>query len=210
MAKKQDEKISENITLCADGKYRWQYDVNLFKNPTVLIFILKVLLIPLAAIMVFVNVIDIINWGFNNFLSNLKIFGIVFLVLVAVVLLSYLIYAAIMGGKYCVIFEMDEKGINHRQIPSQAKKAKKIAGAAVAGGVATGNFSTIGAGIAASRTEMYSEFSKVRKAKVYRRRNLIKLTETIEHNQIYSCYYPTRIVIYSKKDYRTFEEINIA
>ena len=186
MAKKQDEKISENITLCADGKYRWQYDVNLFKNPTVLILILKVLLIPFAAIMVFVNVIDIINWGFNNFLSNLKIFGIVFLVLVAVVLLSYLIYAAIMGGKYCVIFEMDEKGINHRQIPSQAKKAKKIAGAAVAGGIATGNFSTIGAGIAASRTEMYSEFSRIKKIKIYPRRNLIKINETLEHNQVYA------------------------
>ena len=186
MAKKQDEKISENITLCADGKYRWQYDVNLFKNPTVLILILKVLLIPFAAIMVFVNVIDIINWGFNNFLSNLKIFGIVFLVLVAVVLLSYLIYAAIMGGKYCVIFEMDEKGINHRQIPSQAKKAKKIAGATVAGGIATGNFSTIGAGIAASRTEMYSEFSRIKKIKIYPRRNLIKINETLEHNQVYA------------------------
>ena len=186
MAKKQDEKISENITLCADGKYRWQYDVNLFKNPTVLILILKVLLIPFAAIMVFVNVIDIINWGFDNFLSNFKIFGIVFLALIAVVLLSYLIYAAIMGGKYCVIFEMDEKGIKHRQIPSQAKKAGKIAGAAVVGGVATGNFSTIGAGIAASRTEMYSEFSKIKKIKVYPRRNLIKINETLEHNQVYA------------------------
>ena len=186
MAKIQDEKISENITLCADGKYRWQYDVSLFKNPTILFLILKVLMIPFAAIMVFVNVIDIINWGFNNFLSNLKIFGIVFLVLVAVVLLSYLIYAAIMGGKYCVIFEMDEKGINHRQIPSQAKKAKKIAGAAVAGGIATGNFSTIGAGIAASRTEMYSEFSRIKKIKIYPRRNLIKINETLEHNQVYA------------------------
>lgn len=33
---------------------------------------------------------------------------------------------------------------------------------------------------------------------------------SIEHNQIYSCYYPTRIVIYSKKNYRTYEEIQIA
>lgn len=33
---------------------------------------------------------------------------------------------------------------------------------------------------------------------------------TIESEQIWSCYYPKKIVIYSKKDYRTFEEMNIA
>ena len=183
---KEDEKISENITLCADGKYRWQYDVNLFKNTTVLFLILKIFLIPFAAIFVFVNVIDILKWGFDSFLSNLKIFGLVFLVLIAVVFISYLIYAAIMGGKYSVIFEMDEKGINHRQIPSQAKKAKKIAGLTAAGGAASGSLSTIGIGIAASRTEMYSEFSKVKRIKVYPRKNLIKLNETLEHNQVYA------------------------
>ncbi|MBO4212582.1 MAG: hypothetical protein J5894_00535, partial [Clostridia bacterium] len=48
------------------------------------------------------------------------------------------------------------------------------------------NFSTIGAGIAASRTEMYSEFSKIKKIKVYPRRNLIKINETLEHNQVYA------------------------
>lgn len=33
---------------------------------------------------------------------------------------------------------------------------------------------------------------------------------TIEHEQIFSCYYPKKVVIYSKKNYNTFEEINIA
>ena len=183
---KEDEKISENITLCADGKYRWQYDVNLFKNPTILFLILKILLIPFAVIFMVVNIIDISKWGVDRFLPNLKVFGLVFLVLIAIIFISYLIYAAIMGGKYSVIFEMDEKGINHRQIPSQAKKAKKIASFTAAGGAATGNLSTIGIGIAASRTEMYSEFSKIKRIKVYPQRNLIKLNETLEHNQVYA------------------------
>ena len=183
---KEDEKISENITLCADGKYRWQYDVNLLKNPTFLFLVLKILLIPFAAIFVFVNIIDISKWGYDHFLPNLKIFGLIFLVLIAIVFVSYLIYAAIMGGKYSVIFEMDEKGINHRQIPAQAKKAKKIAAFTAAGGGLSGNLSTIGVGIAASRTEMYSEFSKVKMIKVYPRKNLIKINETLEHNQVYA------------------------
>lgn len=182
---KEDKKISENIVLSPDGKYRWQYDVDLFKNPNVLFLLLKILLIPLVAIFAFVTIIDLIKWGSKNFLANFKIFGIVFLVLVALIFVSYLIYAVIMRGKYSVIFEMDERGINHRQIPAQAKKAQKIATFTTVAGVAGGSLSTVGAGAAASRTEMYSEFSKVRKAKVYRRRNLIKLTETFEHNQIY-------------------------
>lgn len=182
---KEDKKISENIVLSPDGKYRWQYDVDLLKNPTVLFLLLKILLIPLVAIFAFTTIIDLIKWGSKNFLANFKIFGIVFLVLVALIFVSYLIYAAIMRGKYSVIFEMDERGINHRQIPAQAKKAQKIATFTTVAGVAGGSLSTVGAGAAASRTEMYSEFSKVRKAKVYRRRNLIKLTERLEHNQIY-------------------------
>lgn len=33
---------------------------------------------------------------------------------------------------------------------------------------------------------------------------------TIEYNQIFSCYYPRTIVIYSKTTYNTFETMNIA
>ena len=29
------EKISDNITLYSDGKYRWRYDFNLLTNPTI-------------------------------------------------------------------------------------------------------------------------------------------------------------------------------
>lgn len=33
---------------------------------------------------------------------------------------------------------------------------------------------------------------------------------TIEYNQIFSCYYPKKIIIYSNKSYKTFEEISVA
>ena len=38
--------------------------------------------------------------------------------------LGYLLYAAIMGGSYIAEFEMDEKGVTHKQIASQTKNAK--------------------------------------------------------------------------------------
>ena len=38
----QGEKISNNITLCNDGKYRWIYEMSLFKNPTIFFLIWKI------------------------------------------------------------------------------------------------------------------------------------------------------------------------
>ena len=99
--------------------------------------------------------------------------------------MGYSLYAAYMSGKYCVLFEMDEKGINHKQFPSQAKKAGKIAGLATAAGAASGNLAAAGAGMNA-RTEMYSEFSRTRRVKAYRRRKLIKVNGILSRNQVYT------------------------
>ena len=38
----QARQISENITLGTDGKYRWVYEMSLFKNPTVFILVWKI------------------------------------------------------------------------------------------------------------------------------------------------------------------------
>ena len=100
--------------------------------------------------------------------------------------LGYSVYAALMGGKYCVMFEMDENGINHKQISAQAKKAKKIAGATALAGAASGRLTTVGAGINSARTEMYSDFSRVRKVKAFPALNLIKVNGRLSRNQIYA------------------------
>ncbi len=81
---------------------------------------------------------------------------------------------------------MDEKGITHKQTPSQAKKAQKLGRITMIAGAASGSIGTIGAGMNAQRTEMYSEFAKVRKVKAYPRRGLIKVNERLGHNQVYA------------------------
>ena len=50
----------------------------------------------------------------------------------ALVGVSYLIYAAVMGWRYVVEFEMDDRGLVHRQVASQARKARKLGLAAAA------------------------------------------------------------------------------
>ena len=91
-----------------------------------------------------------------------------------------------MGGKYIIEFEMDEKGVNHKQIPFQAEKARKIGEITALAGSAKGSFTTTGIGMNATRTEMYSDFSKTRKVKSYPRRNLIKVNGLLSRNQVYA------------------------
>ena len=134
-------------------------------------------------------IIDAVEWPAefgSRILETLKIMGYFLIGMTVIVVVSYLIYAAVMGGSYIVEFEMDGKGISHRQIASQAKKARKIAAATVVAGLAAGRVSTVAAGINSSRTEMYSDFSLVRKVKACPKRNTIKVNAPLSHNQVYA------------------------
>ena len=181
--------IGSRVSLHGDGKYRWSYEYSLFKNPTVFFLIFKIfffIVLGIFAFMVILRITENGNFFREEFLGYLKVFGFVLLGMIALVGVSYLIYAAIMGGKYSVIFEMDDKGVNHIQTARQAKKARGIGEAAAVIGLASGNFGMAGAGIASQTTNMYSDFSKVKKVKRYPRRNLIKVNATLNHNQVYA------------------------
>ena len=179
----------KRVTLYPDGKYRWTYEMSLFKNPTVFFLIWKIFFFIILGIFAVITVIDAVEWSGEfggRALENLKLFGIVAGGMTALVGISYLIYAAMMGGKYIVDFEMDGYGVKHAQTPAQAKKAKKIGQAAALTGAATGNWGAVGAGINAQRTEMYSDFAKVRRVKAYPRRGLIKVNALLGRNQVYA------------------------
>ncbi len=184
----EGKQISAEIVLCEDGKYRWVHEVNLFKNPTIFLLVWKIFFFIVLGMFAFMLIIDAVNGDLDGeaFLSMLKIFGYILLGMTALVGISYLLYAAIMGGKYCVMFEMDANGVNHKQMPKQAKKAQILAGLTVVAGLAAGRLSTVGAGLGAARTEMYSDFSKTRKVKSYPRRGLIKVNGLLNHNQVYT------------------------
>lgn len=185
---KAGEKVTPNIYLCSDGKYRWVYEMNLIKNPTVFVLVWKIFFFILLGIFAMILIVDAVEWGeifSERFWDNLKWMGYFMIGMTVVVGLGYLVYAAIMGGKYIVVFEMDEKGINHIQHPKQVKKAEALAAITTFAGLATGNLSTAGAGMNV-RTEMSTDFSIVRRVKTYPRRHLIKLDGLLEHNQVYA------------------------
>lgn len=180
--------FTDRVVRGSDGVYRWSYELHLLKNPTIFLLVWKIFFFILLGIWGFILLLDLIDWGFSaeHLLKNLQILGWFLLGMTGLVGISTLIYAAIMGGKYCVLFEMDEAGVNHRQVPAQAEKARQLGKLTVAAGLAGRRISTVSAGMAAQRTEMYSDFSKVRRVKVYPRRELIKVNGLLQHNQVYA------------------------
>ena len=171
-----------------NNEYRWRYDMSLIKNPTILFLIWKIFGFICLGIFLFSQLMSINSsiYGWEDFLNNTKYFAIFTGGMMVLCLLGYLLYAALMGGKYCVEFTMDENGVLHRQIALQAKKAKKIGMITAAAGALSGRPSTISAGVmSASRTSMYTEFYKVKKIKAYKRRNVIKVNAPFNKNQVY-------------------------
>lgn len=168
-----------------DGVYRWNYELNMFHNASILFLLFKVFLIACGGVCLFVTIISIGDIAFSLG-KIIKEFLLVYLILCVLAILGYLVYALIFKGKYCVVFEMDEKGIKHIQIDSQFEKSQIMDAIVAIGGAAAGNVTTAGIGLnAMSRNSSYSDFSKVKRINPYSNQNMIELIQPFGNNQIY-------------------------
>jgi hypothetical protein len=177
----------KEVRLCSDGKYRWAYEMNLLKNPTIFWTVLKVMMISWGIVWLFGLIVALFQGDLDlqYFLFWLKLMGILFGVLIALTVVGILITAAILG-KYVVLFEMDEKQVTHIQMPRQVKKAEVIGLITVLVGMAAKSHTAMGAGmLAAAKTKSTSEFVNVRRVKGRRRLNLIKVNQLFNKNQVY-------------------------
>lgn len=176
------------VRLCRDGVYRWRYDLDMFRNPSIFILVFKIFfLIIVIGFGVFGILPALIRGNWEGVLFGLKIMGIMLGIFLGLSILGYLVVAWMYGGKYCVIFEMDEKKVTHIQLPAQAKKAQKVGIITAIVGILAKKPSTAGAGLlSASRTTSTSPLESVRKVKAYPRRNLIKVNQLLNHNQVYA------------------------
>ena len=174
--------LDGTVQLCQDGVYRWVYELSMLKNPAIFLTLLKIFGAIIGGIWLLLNIMD----GFSNFLETTKIMAFILAGLCALILLSYLIVAAMNGGKYCVLFEMDEQQIAHIQLPRQFEKAQVAGWIAALAGVLAGVPAATGAGIlAASRNKLTNQFSKVRSINPMPARNTIYVKGALKSNQIY-------------------------
>ncbi len=179
----------KKIVKCDDGVFRWVYEFKLLNNPTILFLLWKIFGFIMLGMWVFVLALEVTDRGFQlaNILEVSKGFGFAFLGMMALVLVGYLFYALIMGGKYCVLFEMDEDGVTHSQMEKQVKKSQLIAAITALAGIAAGSASAVGTGIlSASKSSMRTEFAKVRKIVPDKKRGVIKVNELLMKNQVYA------------------------
>ena len=175
----------KEVRLCNDGKYRWAYEMNLLKNPTIFFTVLKVMMISIGIVWLFGLAIGLGDMKLDYFLSWTKLSGVMLGVFVILTIIGVLITAAILG-KYVVLFEMDEMGVTHIQMPRQVKKAEVIGLITALVGAMAKSPTTMGAGLlAASKTKSTSVFANVRRVKARRRLNLIKVNQLLDKNQVY-------------------------
>lgn len=184
----EGQKVTENIYLCTDGKYRWTYAFDMLKNPVILFTTWKVIWISFIVVYLFVLILDISDGiDMNGFVDLTRGFVLITLFMCVLGVAAYLIIAGQYGRRYMVIFEMDESGITHRQMRSQFDKAKAMGFVTAMAGIAAGSLTAAGAGInAATRDSLSTDFDKVKKIKALKRRNTIYLNAPFSNNQIYA------------------------
>lgn len=187
---KEGKKVTENIYLCPDGKYRWVYELSMLKNPMILMSVVKVLLISGCIVAGYVLILRLFSGGpvFSK-MSDMDRMGVTVagIAVIFCILIAYLVVAASKGYKYCVLFEMDEEGVVHRELPKSFRKTQALSLLTVMAGLAANRPGVAGAGLlAASKTSLASTFSQVKSVHVMRLFHTIKVSEPFAKNQVYA------------------------
>jgi len=173
------------------GVYRWVYEYNLLTNPTILFTVAKIfigIIGGLCAFMLILLVPDLVG-GYadaSDVAFTFRLTGIMFAIFAVLLIVGYAIFAAMQGGKYCVMFAMDGQGVTFTQMPKEMKKAEVVGLLNVLAGLAGGKPAQVGLGMAtATRESMTSTFANVRSVKGSRRLQVIKVNEPLAKNQVY-------------------------
>ncbi len=173
-----------------NGKYRWTYDVHLLKDWSILILVYKVMFLSCFITYFIVACIGVCEDGLDGLtMIAPSPMGLVYVIggVLVLGLMGYLLYAAVMGWKYSVEFTMDEKELIHKQVASQAKRAKKLSFATMLAGLLARRPGVVGTGMMSSaHTQTVSTFTSVKRIKAVRRCNMIKVNERFTKNRIWA------------------------
>lgn len=184
------EKVTENIYLCPDGVYRWFYELDMLKNPTILITVWKVLGISFGVVALFILIVDLFQGviqSISDILPALKVILILVPAFLVISIISYLILAWTFGWKYIVLFEMTEEYVKHIPTPKQFEKAQALNWLTVVVGAMSHNPTVMGAGmLAGAKSASTSIFKDVEFIRVRRKRNTIHVDQLLDKNQVYA------------------------
>ena len=168
----------ERVQQCGDGKYRWIYKMSTLKNPTMMIRMGKILGVTLLVIYIIAQLASLIGDGEKPFLQTVEMLMPAILIILAVYIVSYLLWVLLCGGTYVCAFEMDDAGILHAQGQNKTEKQKLIEQMTVLLGAVSPVIGVLGSGLtAAVNSSWKSNFFAVTSLKAKRRYNAIYLNE---------------------------------
>ncbi|MBQ9048152.1 MAG: zinc ribbon domain-containing protein [Solobacterium sp.] len=169
-----------------DGVYRWVCERPMLKSFFLLFEIWRAIGIAAAIIVLFMLVMNLLSGNGLKGAGGAFIAGIlVFVILMVLSLPAYWIATKANNGKYTVLFEMDENGIDHTQIKTD--KARALEALTMLAGAKTKNYTMTGAGmLSAAGTSLYTRFSAVRKIQADASKCLIRLKGKLIRNQVYT------------------------
>ena len=169
-----------------NNTYRWIYEQPMLKSFFLLYEVWRVLLLAAVIICLLMAIFNLFSGeGFKGVLSAFETAGLVCLIMVILSIPAYYIVTRANNNKYTVLFEMDENGIDHTQIKTDAAKA--LDALTVFTGMAARQRTTTAAGLlSASGSSLHSDFSKVKKIRCIRENNTILLSSTFIRNQVYA------------------------
>ncbi len=184
------EKVTENIYLCPDGVYRWFYQLNMLKNPTILFTVWKVLGIAFGVLALFTLIVDLFQGvitSVSDILHAMKVILILVPVFLVLSIIAYLIVAWTFGWKYIVLFEMTDTYVKHIPTPKQFKKAQALNWLTVVAGALAHKPTVMGAGmLAGAKSASTSIFKDVEFIRIRRNRNTIHVDQLLDKNQVYA------------------------
>ncbi len=184
------DKVTENIWRCPDGIYRWTYEYNMKRNPTILFTVWKVMGIAIGAVYLFILILNLFAGSLkslNDLWQASKIIVLMIGIFFVLSIISYLILAALYGWKYQVLFEMTDTSVTHIQMPKQFKKTEAIGWLTMLAGIAAKKPYMVGLGLnVAAKNSSTSEFKNVETVKVRRKRNTIHVNQLLDKNLVYA------------------------
>ncbi|MBR3730801.1 MAG: hypothetical protein IKN08_07815 [Bacteroidales bacterium] len=172
------------VQLCPDGKYRWSYEVNLWRNPSIFLDLMKVFGVIMLGMWLLVAIIVPLFDGHLRWHRVVDTSGTFIGVLIAVLvlfLIGYVISGFVSGGRYAAYFVMDEETITHQQMDKGVKRTQLIAAINMMADDDMGSAALL----AAAHSPFITPYRRVRKIKTHRRRHLIKVDELLTKNRIY-------------------------
>lgn len=181
-----DGALPPGIERLEDGTLCWIYAQSLWSNPTILYTVLKVMMISTLIVMLLLVGLSIMEGDFD--LGETLIIGGGLAAGVTVLsLIGYAVFAAVSGGKYNMLFFMNDTIIVHMAMPKEKTRGDRISSAAVIVGALVGNPTLTGVGLANyGRNTMESKFANVKSIVQDRSHDLIKVRDGFEFNQIYA------------------------